>query len=109
MLEEAVRALSRDQMQTALRWTIHPSLCTISILQAYCDPGLVNEVVVPLLSMSSSVLLCISTLLDGANHYSSCRTRGLALRVLPARLFATKRVPLCFPLPSPYALVLQAR
>ena len=32
--------------------------------------GLVNEVVVPLLSMSSSVLLCISTLLDGANHYS---------------------------------------
>ena len=37
---------------------------------AYCDPGLVNEVVVPLLSMQSSVLLCISTLLDGANHYS---------------------------------------
>jgi len=37
---------------------------------AYCDEGLVNEVVVPLLSMSSSVLLCISTLLDGSNHYS---------------------------------------
>lgn len=45
---------------------------------AYCDPGLVNEVVVPLLSMQSCVLLCISTLLDGANHYSSCRTRCLA-------------------------------
>lgn len=30
----------------------------------------VNEVVVPLLSMQSSVLLCISTLLDGSNHYS---------------------------------------
>ena len=26
--------------------------------------------VVPLLSMSNSVLLCISTLLDGGNHYS---------------------------------------
>ena len=37
---------------------------------AYCDAGLVSEVVVPLLSMQSSVLLCISTLLDGANHYS---------------------------------------
>ena len=32
--------------------------------------GLVSEVVVPLLSMQSSVLLCISTLLDGSNHYS---------------------------------------
>ena len=39
-------------------------------IQAYCDEGLVNEVVVPLLSMESSVLLCISTLLDGANHYT---------------------------------------
>ncbi len=37
---------------------------------AYCDQGLVNEVVVPLLSMQSSVLLCISTLLDGSNHYT---------------------------------------
>jgi len=37
---------------------------------AYCDAGLVSEVVVPLLSMQSSVLLCISTLLDGSNHYS---------------------------------------
>ena len=38
--------------------------------QAYCDPGLVSEVVVPLLSMQSSVLLCISTILDSGNHYS---------------------------------------
>ena len=35
---------------------------------AYCDPGLISEVVVPLLSMSKSVLLCISTLLDGGNR-----------------------------------------
>ena len=28
------------------------------------------EVVVPLLSMSNSVLLCISTLLESGNHYS---------------------------------------
>lgn len=38
--------------------------------QAYCDPGLVSEVVVPLLSMQQSVLLCISTILDSGNHYS---------------------------------------
>ena len=37
---------------------------------AYCDPGLVSEVVVPLLSMQQSVLLCISTILDSGNHYS---------------------------------------
>ena len=37
---------------------------------AYCDPGLVAEVVVPLLSMQQSVLLCISTILDSGNHYS---------------------------------------
>ena len=37
---------------------------------AYCDPGLISEVVVPLLSMSNSVLLCISTLLESGNHYS---------------------------------------
>jgi hypothetical protein len=37
---------------------------------AYCDQGMINEVVVPLLSMSTSVLLGISTLLDGSNHYS---------------------------------------
>lgn len=37
---------------------------------AYCDSGLVSEVIVPLLSMQESVLLCISTLLDGSNHYS---------------------------------------
>ena len=43
-----------------------------------CDPGLISEVVVPLLSMSNSVLLCISTLLDGGNHYSSCHARCLA-------------------------------
>ena len=37
---------------------------------AYCDPGLVAEVVVPLLSMQQSVLLCISTILDSGNHYT---------------------------------------
>ena len=58
-----------------------PSVCSPS---QYCDAGLVNEVVVPLLSMQSSVLLCISTLLDGANHYSSCRSRCLALFPPPA-------------------------
>ena len=36
----------------------------------YCDPGLISEVVVPLLSMQSSVLLCISTILDSGNHYT---------------------------------------
>ena len=35
---------------------------------AYCDPGLVSEVVVPLLSMQQSVLLCISTILDSGNR-----------------------------------------
>ena len=35
-----------------------------------CRSGLVAEVIVPLLSMQESVLLCISTLLDGSNHYS---------------------------------------
>ena len=57
---------------------------------AYCDPGLISEVVVcvfcfhattcfyvtcvcalrPLLSMQQSVLLCISTILDSGNHYT---------------------------------------
>lgn len=37
---------------------------------AYCDPGLISEVIVPLLSMQNSVLLCISTLLESGNHYS---------------------------------------
>lgn len=37
---------------------------------AYCDEGLLNEVVYPLLTVQESVLLCISTLLDGGNHYS---------------------------------------
>ena len=36
---------------------------------AYCDPGLISEVIVPLLSMQSSCLLCISTLLESGNHY----------------------------------------
>ena len=45
-------------------------LTVLPLSQAYCDPGLVSEVIVPLLSMQSSVLLCISTLLDGGNHYS---------------------------------------
>lgn len=38
--------------------------------QAYCDTQVVNEVVLPLLSMSSSVLLCISTLRENDNFYS---------------------------------------
>ena len=37
---------------------------------AYCEEGLVNEVIMPLLSMSQSVLLCISTLRESSNHYS---------------------------------------
>lgn len=40
------------------------------MFQAYCDQGLISEVVVPLLSMSESVILCISTLLESSNHYS---------------------------------------
>ncbi len=36
---------------------------------AYCDPGLISEVIVPLLSMQQSCLLCISTLLESGNHY----------------------------------------
>ena len=52
----------------AARSHAHVRLCLS--WQAYCDAGLVSEVVVPLLSMQSSVLLCISTLLDGSNHYS---------------------------------------
>lgn len=37
---------------------------------AYCDLQLVNEVIVPLLSMRDSVLLCISTLTDEHNYYT---------------------------------------
>lgn len=37
---------------------------------AYCDQQLIAEVVVPLLTVQSSVLICISTLLEGNNHYS---------------------------------------
>ena len=52
---------------------------------AYCDQGLVAEVVVPLLSMQSSVLLCISTLLDGGNHYVSAQwNRALSRRHVSA-------------------------
>jgi hypothetical protein len=36
----------------------------------YCDIQVVNEVVLPLLAMQSTVLLCISTLLESSNHYS---------------------------------------
>ena len=54
----------------AARSHAHVRLCLCLSWQAYCDAGLVSEVVVPLLSMQSSVLLCISTLLDGSNHYS---------------------------------------
>ncbi len=39
-------------------------------MQAYCDPGLISEVIVPLLSMQQSCLLCISTLRESSNHYS---------------------------------------
>ena len=42
----------------------------LAVLQAYCDTQVVNEVVLPLLSMSSSVLLCISTLRESDNFYS---------------------------------------
>jgi hypothetical protein len=51
------------------------------------------EVVVPLLSMSNSVLLCISTLLESGNHYSSCR----ALTILSIH---------CFLLPVVYHAIL---
>jgi hypothetical protein len=46
------------------------SRATASCRAQYCDIRVVNEVVIPLLSMSSSVLLCISTLREGDNHYS---------------------------------------
>lgn len=36
----------------------------------YCDPQVVNEVVLPLIVMSNTVLLCISTLRESTNHYS---------------------------------------
>ena len=49
--------------------THHPLLGNVQEA-AYCDPGLVSEVVVPLLSMQQSVLLCISTILDSGNHYT---------------------------------------
>ena len=39
-------------------------------LSQYCDLQVVNEVVLPLLSMQDSCLLCISTLLPSSNHYS---------------------------------------
>ena len=44
---------------------------------AYCDPGLIAEVVVPLLSMQQSVLLCISTILDSGNHYTKVYVQPL--------------------------------
>ena len=40
--------------------------------------ALTHNVPFPVHSMSNSVLLCISTLLDGGNHYSSCHARCLA-------------------------------
>jgi len=98
ILEEAVRQHTRRPCPYVVADV--PSLV---FTQAYCDPGLISEVyvclytrvhnivtnmyscvllctrsVVPLLSMSNSVLLCISTLLDGGNHYSSCHARCLA-------------------------------
>jgi hypothetical protein len=54
---------------TTLHAACHSRLSNVQEA-AYCDPGLVSEVVVPLLSMQSSVLLCISTILDSGNHYT---------------------------------------
>ena len=42
----------------------------VGLFVQYCDPGLISEVIVPLLSMQQSCLLCISTLLESGNHYS---------------------------------------
>ena len=74
-----------------MHWPHAPLTVALPTLQAYCDPGLVAEVVcvdalpnppqppmpltsqlpasrVPLLSMQQSVLLCISTILDSGNR-----------------------------------------
>ena len=50
-----------------------------------------HRVVVPLLSMQNSVLLCISTLLDGGNHYSEPPAPPAPARACP-RLPAPARV-----------------
>jgi hypothetical protein len=49
--------------------TTHASISCVAEA-AYCDMQVVNEVVLPLLSMQDSCLLCISTLLPSSNHYS---------------------------------------
>ena len=60
----------RRGAQVSARLCLRRKLTLRAPQAAYCDQGLVAEVIVPLLSMQESVLLCISTLLDGANHYS---------------------------------------
>ena len=63
---------------------------------AYCDQGLISEVVVPLLSMSKSVLLCISTLLESTLRTTRCSLPA----VLPTARIAHRWQPLqyaCIP------------
>ena len=52
--------------------TPHQTTCMLMLVcarqAAYCDPGLISEVIVPLLSMQQSCLLCISTLLESGNR-----------------------------------------
>ena len=65
---------------------------------AYCDPGLISEVIVPLLSMQQSCLLCISTLLESGNHYS----RMFELKdALGEQLFETISITLVRTNPNP--------
>jgi len=63
ILEEAVSEDAPDSMFGCdVDWCVR--------CQAYCDEQMINEVVLPLLAVQSSVLLCISTLLSGENHYT---------------------------------------
>ena len=69
------RLLSQSSFLKKLQYgslVFHPRLFWVSVdvcFVQYCDEGLIKEVVMPLLSVSSSVLLCISTLLEsGAPH-----------------------------------------
>jgi hypothetical protein len=43
-------------------------------VETACCRRLISEVIIPLLSMQSSCLLCISTLLQSSNHYSKMMT-----------------------------------
>lgn len=60
---------------------------------AYCDPGLVSEVVVPLLSMQSSVLLCISTILDSGNRVFCLEPLTPVPRLTARRTRAAQTIP----------------